>query len=37
MHCPLNYKEDEYVTNVFSQVIILLEDIAEEAKEFHLQ
>ena len=30
---PFNYPGDEYVTNVFSQIIIILEDIKESAVE----
>ena len=34
MHWPFNYPGDEYNTNVFSQVIILLEDIKDTTIEF---
>ena len=30
---PFNYPSDEYVTNVFNQVIILIEDIKESTVE----
>ena len=34
MHWPFNYPGDEYLTNVFSQVIILVEDIKDATVEF---
>lgn len=34
MRWPLNYPGDEYLTNVFSQVIILCENIKESTIEF---
>ena len=34
MRWPLNYPGDSYITNVFGQVIILLDDIKESTVEF---
>jgi len=34
MHWPFNYPGDEYNTNVFNQVIILLEDVKDKTIEF---
>lgn len=34
MNWPFNYPGDEYQTNVFSQVIILLEDIKDATINF---
>ena len=34
MNWPLNYPGDEYLTNVFSQVIIMCEDIKDTAIDF---
>lgn len=34
MHWPFNYPGNEYNTNVFSQVIILLEDVKDTAIEY---
>jgi hypothetical protein len=34
MQWPFNYPGDNYNTNVFNQLIILLEDLADSAVEF---
>ena len=34
LHWPLNYPGDEYLTNVFGQVIILCKDIKDTTLEF---
>ena len=33
MHWPFNYPGDDYPTNVFSQIILVLEDIKESTEE----